>query len=96
MWVEFDVTAAIAGNGLYSFGLETTSSNSVLYSAKESGQPPLLVINADATAAQVLTANAQPSSDLDEELLDEMLRQELDRSGGSIWFYLPIAETAEK
>ena len=96
VWVEFDVTAAIAGNGLYSFGLETTSSNSVLYSAKESGQPPLLVINADATAAQVLTANAQPSSDLDEELLDEMLRQELDRSGGSIWFYLPIAETAEK
>ncbi len=43
-WVEFDVTAAIAGNGIYSFCLETGSTFSVSYSSKEGTNPPELVI----------------------------------------------------
>ena len=44
-WIEFDVTAAIAGDGQYSFGLTTSSSDSVYYSAKEAGaNNPTLVI----------------------------------------------------
>jgi hypothetical protein len=44
-WVEFDVTAAIAGNGLYSFCLETGSTYSVSYSSKEGTNPPELIID---------------------------------------------------
>jgi hypothetical protein len=44
-WVEFDVTAAIQGNGTYSFGLSTTSSNSVFYNSKEAATNlPVLVV----------------------------------------------------
>jgi hypothetical protein len=34
-WVEFDVTAALSGNGVYSFGLRAPSTNDVRYSSKE-------------------------------------------------------------
>ncbi|MBX3011776.1 MAG: DNRLRE domain-containing protein [Caldilineaceae bacterium] len=44
-WVEFDVTAVIQGNGLYSFGLLTSSSNSAIYSTREGSNPPILVIS---------------------------------------------------
>lgn len=47
VWVEFDVTAAITGPGIYSFGLDSVSSNSVRYSSKEGANPPQLVIEAD-------------------------------------------------
>jgi hypothetical protein len=44
-WVEFDVTAALNGNGLYNFGLRTASSNDVRYNSREaSGNRPELVI----------------------------------------------------
>ena len=43
-WVEFDVTAAITSNGIYSFGLTNGSSDSVYYSSKEGSHPPELVI----------------------------------------------------
>ncbi len=43
-WVEFDVTATIQGDGVYSFGLRTTSSNSARYDTKEASNPPQLVI----------------------------------------------------
>jgi len=43
-YVDFDVTAAITGPGTYSFGLQSGSSNSVLFSSKEGGTPPELVV----------------------------------------------------
>jgi len=42
--VEFDVTAAIAGNGTFSFGLKNSSSTAVQYSSKEGATKPELVI----------------------------------------------------
>ncbi|MCI0554979.1 MAG: DNRLRE domain-containing protein, partial [Anaerolineae bacterium] len=43
-WVEFDVTSAIAGEAIYSFGLKTTSSDAVYYSSKEGSNKPELVV----------------------------------------------------
>ena len=43
-WVEFDVTAAVTGNGTYSFGLKNSSSNSVFYSSTEGNYPAELVV----------------------------------------------------
>jgi hypothetical protein len=45
-WVEFDVTAALAGNGAYSFGLRAPSTNDVRYSSKEgpAAQRPQLIV----------------------------------------------------
>jgi hypothetical protein len=42
--VEFDVTAAIIGNGVYSFGIKKRSADAVHYSSKEGAAPPELVI----------------------------------------------------
>ncbi len=44
-WVEFDVTAAVTGNGIISLGLLNRSSNSVYYYAKEAeaNQPQLII-----------------------------------------------------
>jgi hypothetical protein len=48
-WVEFDVTAAIAGNGVYSFGLRALSTNDVRYSSKEAAnnKPQLIIQQVD-------------------------------------------------
>ena len=44
-WVEFDVTTAVSGNGTYSFGLTTTSSNNVYYRSMEGdSHGPVLII----------------------------------------------------
>jgi hypothetical protein len=43
-WVEFDVTAAIAGNGAISFGMKATSTDQIRYSSREGANPPQLVI----------------------------------------------------
>jgi hypothetical protein len=45
-WIEFDVTAAITGNGIFSFLLTTTSTNSLYYSSSEGGYPPELRVTA--------------------------------------------------
>jgi len=42
--VEFDVTAAIAGNGTYSFGMSSTSNDAANYQSREGVNPPVLVI----------------------------------------------------
>ncbi|HEX3049478.1 MAG TPA: DNRLRE domain-containing protein [Aggregatilineaceae bacterium] len=55
-WAEFDVSAAVTGNGTYSFGLTSTSTNSVLYNSKEAlqNQPELVL--------EIGTGDASPSS----------------------------------
>ncbi len=42
--IEVDVTSAITGNGTFSFGLRSASSNSAFYSSKEGANPPQLEI----------------------------------------------------
>jgi hypothetical protein len=54
-WVEADVTAAIAGEGIYSFAFESGSSDIVKYNSKEGGNAPELVID---------IANLPPSPDI--------------------------------
>jgi PKD repeat protein len=43
-WVDFDVTSAVTGNGVASFALTTTSSNSSYYSSREGANRPQLVL----------------------------------------------------
>jgi hypothetical protein len=43
-WIEFDVTAVIAGNGTYSFVLATDSTDGITFSSREGDQPPQLVL----------------------------------------------------
>jgi PKD repeat protein len=63
VWVEFDVTAAISGPGIYSFGLDSLSTNSVRYSSKEGADPPELVIESQtATSAPVADFSGAPTS----------------------------------
>jgi hypothetical protein len=50
IWVEFDVTSAIAGNGSYSFGLKNTSSDAVYFGSKENSNKSQLVIQLGASA----------------------------------------------
>ena len=59
-WVEFDVSAAIVGNGTYSFGLKSNNSDKVYYRAKENGTAtaPQLVIMTTPSNAPSLTSFA--------------------------------------
>ena len=43
-WVEWDVTPAIVGNGVYSFGLRNGAGNIVHYTSAEGAARPELVI----------------------------------------------------
>jgi len=57
-WVEFDVSAVITGNGTYSFGLKTTSSDLVEYSSKDGSQAPALLVvpSTTSTSPPVITS----------------------------------------
>jgi VCBS repeat-containing protein len=44
VWVDFDVTQAIAGDGTYSFALQNLSPTPVEYSSKEGSAPPQLLV----------------------------------------------------
>lgn len=45
-WVEWDVTSAITGDGIYSFVIVSNSTNSVLFNAKEAGEnAPALIVD---------------------------------------------------
>ncbi|MDZ7344745.1 MAG: DNRLRE domain-containing protein, partial [candidate division KSB1 bacterium] len=61
-WVEFDVTAAIGGDGIYSFGLRNQSTSIVKFSSKEGSNPPELVIEISGTPS-LTTTLVNPSED---------------------------------
>ena len=42
--MEVDVTAAVAGNGALALRLTTPSTNSAIYSSRETTRPPQLVV----------------------------------------------------
>ncbi|MGH7451553.1 MAG: DUF7594 domain-containing protein, partial [bacterium] len=55
-WVEFEVTAAIVGNGTYSFGLKNNNSDKVYYRSKENGaatMPQLVILTAPSNAPSI-------------------------------------------
>jgi hypothetical protein len=62
--VEFDVTAAITGNGTFSFGLKNFSSTTVRYSSKEGATKPELVIQFSAGTAQKMADLGQEASEM--------------------------------
>ncbi|UCE03716.1 MAG: tandem-95 repeat protein, partial [Candidatus Latescibacterota bacterium] len=47
VWVDFDVTQAITGDGTYSFALQNLSNRPVEYSSKEGSVPPQLLVETD-------------------------------------------------
>lgn len=62
--VEFDVTPAIAGDGVYSFGLKSNSVDLVRYDSKESPFPPTLVIELAAPPFTQQAVASPPASQL--------------------------------
>jgi len=46
-FVEFDVTAAVSGSGVFSFAIKSTSSDAVIYSSSESANSPQLILTGD-------------------------------------------------
>jgi hypothetical protein len=74
--VEFDVTPAIVGNGTFSFGLKSTSNDAAVYSSKEGGTAPELVVVSGALTKETTEglADAANSDKLEEiTLLPEVL-----------------------
>jgi hypothetical protein len=61
-WVEFNVTAAVTGNGVVSFALKTTSTDSVYYSSKEGTNPPQLVITTGGTVTAASSEHTEVST----------------------------------
>src|SRR4029079_1353743 len=59
MWVEFDVTAVVTGNGTYNFVLATSSADGLNFSARESGQtaPQLVITPGDRSSSPVPVAS---------------------------------------
>ena len=65
--VELDVTAAVSGNGTYSFAMDSTRPNGVHYYSREGINPPVLVIStisgSDTTAPSAPTGLAATAGD---------------------------------
>ncbi len=75
--VEFDVSAAIAGDGVYSFGIKSSLVDLVRYDSKESAFPPRLVIDLTAhpptqAAISLTSPSKTPSPTLDSPLPQEI------------------------
>jgi len=62
--VEYDVTSAVAGNGIYSFGLSSASTNSIYFSSKEAAFPPELVITTGAALPSAARRIANQPADV--------------------------------
>ncbi len=65
-WIELNVTSAISGNGVFSFGLSSNSTNSVYYTSKEqSGYASQLVVETSSgggNISPVAMASANPQN----------------------------------
>jgi PKD repeat protein len=53
-WIDFDVTSVVAGEGLVSFGLSNSSSNSAYFDSREGAFPPELVILTNASGPDIV------------------------------------------
>ena len=61
-WLEFDVTAAVTGNGTFSFVNQPQSTNQERYSSREGTVPPQLVITTNAGGGSVPSASFTKSA----------------------------------
>lgn len=62
-WVEYNVTALVKANGTFSFVLAADSSDDAVFSSREGGQPPqLVVVSSTATNTPIPTASLTPTS----------------------------------
>ena len=62
-WIEFDVTSAITGNGVFSFAIKNTSDDRITYGSKESNNDPQLIIQTSGqTAVAPAVAAFSPAS----------------------------------
>ena len=64
-WVEYDVTAAVTGNGTFSFVLAADSNDAATFSSRQGSQPPELVItlgDSPSPTVEVATETAIPAS----------------------------------
>jgi hypothetical protein len=58
IWVEYDVTSQVKGNGTFSFVLAADSSDGATFSSRQGSQPPQLVL----TLADSLTTTPSPTA----------------------------------
>ncbi|MEP6896393.1 MAG: DNRLRE domain-containing protein [Chloroflexota bacterium] len=62
-WVEYNVTALVKANGTFSFVLAADSSDDAVFSSREGGQPPqLVVVSSTATNTPIPNASLTPTS----------------------------------
>jgi hypothetical protein len=94
-WVEYDVTAGVAQNGMLSFGLIADSGDGIDFSSREGSHPPELVVT---YGGLLVTAAPSPTQSSDAEILagagdislcdndnDELTAQLLDTIPGTIF-----------
>jgi len=81
--VELDVTAAVTGNGTYSFALISSSSAKAFYSSKEGTISPSLVVTTAAVTNQPPVANAGADQNVTDVDLNGSEAVTLDGSGSS-------------
>ncbi len=74
--VEFDVTAAISGNGAYSFALKSASVDLVRYDSKESAFPPTLIVEMGVSADAHSSLSTTPTTKLEVVSLASALPEE--------------------
>lgn len=65
VWVEYDVTAAINGEGVYSFAMTTASTNSVYHSSRQGEHPPELLVAANGSSGGGEPGNQPPVANND-------------------------------
>ena len=61
-WTEYDVTAAVTGDGTYTFALVGDGSESAAFSSREGATAPQLVVTTGLTAVPASTSTAAPAS----------------------------------
>jgi hypothetical protein len=59
-WTSVNVTSAVTGNGLISFGISTTNSTAVSLSSREGANPPQLLITTTTPAGAVPLLPSRP------------------------------------
>ncbi|MFQ5650950.1 MAG: DNRLRE domain-containing protein, partial [bacterium] len=98
-WVELDVTSALAGDGIVSFGIKNAVSNSVFYSSKEGIHAPELVVVTAPSVAQPTAPEELLMAHTPEPLPQEIsLRQNYPNpfnAGTTIEYDLPTASRAK-
>jgi acid phosphatase type 7 len=60
-WVEYNVTAAVTGNGTYTFVLAADSSDAIRFSSREGSRSPELVVTLN-TGASTATSTQSPAA----------------------------------